>query len=68
LSVHFIEKNDLKPGQLIEVEARDAAESVRLRCKGGKAVTIRARAASKLLVEAEHPGKVSKTALRDRDS
>jgi DtxR family Mn-dependent transcriptional regulator len=50
--LHFIEKNDLKPGQSIEVEARDAAaDSVLLRGKNRQAITIGARAASKLLVE-----------------
>src|SRR5215475_10156110 len=52
--LRFIEKNDLKPGELVEVEARDAAaDSVRLRAKNGKTTTIGARAASKLLVELE---------------
>jgi DtxR family Mn-dependent transcriptional regulator len=50
--LRFIEKNDLKPGELVEVETRDAAaDSVRLRGKNGKTTTIGARAASKLLVE-----------------
>src|SRR5262245_63987218 len=52
--LHFIERNDLKPGELVEVETRDAAaDSVRLRGKNGKTTTIGARAASKLLVELE---------------
>ena len=52
--LRFIESNDLKPGQAVEVEARDpAADSVRLRQKDHKTVTIGMRAASKLLVEAE---------------
>src|SRR5438477_1927303 len=52
--LRFIEKNDLKPGQPIEVEARDmAADSVQLRGKDRRAITIGARAASKLLVEVE---------------
>jgi DtxR family Mn-dependent transcriptional regulator len=52
--LRFIEKNDLKPGQAIEVESRDAAaDSVLLRGKQGRAITIGARAASKLLVELE---------------
>jgi DtxR family Mn-dependent transcriptional regulator len=51
--LHFIEKNDLKPGQSIEVESRDtAADSVMLRGKNRRAITIGTRAASKLLVEA----------------
>src|SRR5438067_2373506 len=50
--LRFIESNDLKPGQPIEVETRDAAaDSVRLRGKNDRAITIGARAASKLLVE-----------------
>ncbi len=52
--LRFIEKNGLKPGQAIEVETRDAAaDSVRLKSKDRPAVTIGARAASKLLVELE---------------
>src|SRR5436309_5101594 len=50
--LRFIESNDLKPGQPVEVETRDAAaDSVRLRGKDRKTMTIGARAASKLLVE-----------------
>jgi DtxR family Mn-dependent transcriptional regulator len=50
--LRFIEKNDLKPGQPIEVEMRDAAaDSVLLRGKDRRTMTIGARAASKLLVE-----------------
>jgi DtxR family transcriptional regulator, Mn-dependent transcriptional regulator len=50
--LRFIEKNDLKPGQPIQVEMRDpAADSVQLRGKDRRAITIGARAASKLLVE-----------------
>ena len=52
--LRFIEKNELKPGQPIEVETRDAAaDSVLLRGKDRRAITIGARAASKLLVEVE---------------
>jgi DtxR family Mn-dependent transcriptional regulator len=52
--LRFIEQHDLKPGQAVEVEARDAAaDAVRLRGKDRKALTIGARAASKLLVETE---------------
>jgi DtxR family transcriptional regulator, Mn-dependent transcriptional regulator len=52
--LRFIESNGLKPGQAVVVEARDpAADSVRLRLRAGAAMTIGARAASKLLVEAE---------------
>jgi DtxR family transcriptional regulator, Mn-dependent transcriptional regulator len=50
--LRFIEENDLKPGQSIEVETRDAAaDSVKLRGRNDRAITIGARAASKLLVE-----------------
>ena len=50
--LRFIERHDLKPGQSIRVEARDAAsDSVRLRGKDQQSITIGARAASKLLVE-----------------
>jgi DtxR family Mn-dependent transcriptional regulator len=49
--LRFIEQNDLKPGQPVEVEARDtAADAVVLHNKGRR-LTIGARAASKLLVE-----------------
>ena len=52
--LRFIESNDLKPGQPVEVESRDAAaDSVMLRGKDGRRITIGARAASKLLVELE---------------
>jgi DtxR family Mn-dependent transcriptional regulator len=50
--LRFIENNDLKPGQPVEVESRDAAaDSVILRGKNERRITIGARAASKLLVE-----------------
>ena len=50
--LRFIESNDLKPGQPVEVESRDAAaDSVMLRGKDARRITIGARAASKLLVE-----------------
>lgn len=49
--LRFIEKNDLKPGQTVEVENRDpAADAVWLRANGQR-IMIGARAASKLLVE-----------------
>ena len=49
--LRFIENNDLKPGQPLEVEARDqAADAVVVRSRDRR-VTIGARAASKLLVE-----------------
>jgi DtxR family Mn-dependent transcriptional regulator len=51
--LRFIEDNDLKPGQPVEVESRDAAaDSVLLRGRARR-ITIGARAASKLLVEAD---------------
>src|SRR5947207_14104472 len=51
--LRFIESNDLKPGQPVEVESRDAAaDSVMLRRKD-RHITIGARAASKLLVEVD---------------
>jgi DtxR family Mn-dependent transcriptional regulator len=51
--LRFIERHDLKPGQVIEVEARDdAADSVRLRGGNRRTFTIGARAASKVLVQA----------------
>lgn len=51
--LRFVEQSQLKPGQQLEVDARDeAADSVRVRIKGGEPLTIGRRAASKLLVEA----------------
>jgi len=51
--LRFIENHDLKPGQSIEVEARDeVSDSVRLKGKDDQRITIGTRAASKLLVEA----------------
>lgn len=50
--LRFVERQDLKPGAVVRVEERDqAADSVRLRGPGGQAITIGARAASKVLVE-----------------
>jgi DtxR family Mn-dependent transcriptional regulator len=50
--LRFIESHDLKPGQSIRVEERDpASDSVRLRGKDDRSITIGARAASKLLVQ-----------------
>jgi hypothetical protein len=50
--LRFIEQHSLKPGQSIEVEARDeVSDSVRLRGKNDQQITIGMRAASKLLVE-----------------
>ncbi len=51
--LRFAERHDLRPGQVVEVEDRDAAaDSVRLRGHGERVVTIGARAASKVLVQA----------------
>ncbi len=51
--LRFIEHNHLKPGEPVEVETRDAAaDAVHLRGRDGRLITIGARAASKLLVEA----------------
>lgn len=50
--LRFIETNELKPGQPVDVEGRDAAaDSVVVRGKDLRRITIGARAASKLLVE-----------------
>jgi DtxR family Mn-dependent transcriptional regulator len=50
--LRFIENNNLKPGEAIEVEDRDtASDSVRVRGKGDRRITIGTRAASKLLVQ-----------------
>jgi DtxR family Mn-dependent transcriptional regulator len=49
--LRFIESHNLKPGQTIEVEARDeVSDSVRLKGANEVRMTIGARAASKLLV------------------
>ena len=49
--LRFIESHQLKPGQTIEVEARDeVSDSVRLKGARNEQMTIGARAASKLLV------------------
>ena len=49
--LRFIESHDLKPGQPIEVEARDeVADAVHLIGKDARRITIGTRAASKLLV------------------
>jgi DtxR family transcriptional regulator, Mn-dependent transcriptional regulator len=50
--LRFVERHDLKPGQVVRVEHRDpAADSVRLR-GDDREFTIGARAASKVLVQA----------------
>src|SRR4051794_2798562 len=52
LFLQFVESNHLKPGESIEVEERDhAADSVRVRGRDDRAITIGTRAASKLLVQ-----------------
>ena len=52
--LRFVEENGLKPGQPVEVESRDtAADAVRVHGKNRGTLTIGARAASKLLVEAD---------------
>lgn len=51
--LRFIESHHLKPGEPIEVEARDeVSDSVRLKGRDDQRITIGARAASKLLVDA----------------
>lgn len=51
--LRFVERRDLKPGDIVEVEDRDAAaDSVRLRAGQERAITIGTRAASKVLVHA----------------
>jgi DtxR family Mn-dependent transcriptional regulator len=51
--LRFVERRGLKPGGIIEVENRDsAADSVRLRGRNNRVLTIGARAASKVLVVA----------------
>lgn len=51
--LRFVERHHLKPGSTIRVEERDAAaDSVRLRADGDQEITIGARAASKVLVQA----------------
>jgi DtxR family Mn-dependent transcriptional regulator len=50
--LRFVERHDLKPGQVVTVEDRDAAaDSVRLRGGNDREFTIGARAASKVLVQ-----------------
>ena len=51
--LRFIEQHSLKPGELIEVEARDAAaDSVQILASHERRITIGTRAASKLMVQA----------------
>jgi DtxR family Mn-dependent transcriptional regulator len=50
--LRFVEQHHLKPGEIIEVETRNAAaDSVSVRGKNNQRVTIGTRAASKLLVQ-----------------
>ena len=50
--LRFVERHDLKPGSIVEVEERDeAADSVRLKGDSDREITIGTRAASKVLVE-----------------
>ena len=56
LFLRFIESHNLKPGQSIEVEERDAAsDSVRVKGRNDERITIGTRAASKLLVHIGGP-------------
>jgi DtxR family transcriptional regulator, Mn-dependent transcriptional regulator len=65
--LRFIEHNGLKPGQPIEVLARDAAaDAVTVMGPNRTAMTIGARAASKLLVEVETPIAVAATDATSR--
>lgn len=49
--LRFIADNHLKPGEMIEVEARDdVSDSVRLKGRDGQRITIGMRAASKVMV------------------
>ena len=51
--LRFIEQSDLKPGQPVTVEGRDAAaDRVVVRTAGDRSVALGTRAASKLMVEA----------------
>jgi DtxR family transcriptional regulator, Mn-dependent transcriptional regulator len=50
--LRFVEQRNLKPGQRVEIEARDpASDSVTVRSETGQLTTIGARAASKVLVD-----------------
>ena len=51
--LQFAEKHELRPGDTVQVEERsDEADSVRLRVRNNRKLTIGARAASKVLVHA----------------
>lgn len=59
--LRFIESSDLKPGESIEIEARDAAsDSVRVKRRDERRITIGMRAASKLLVEQSSSGSATR--------
>jgi hypothetical protein len=50
--LRFLDKHELKPGAAIQVEDRDpASDSVRVRSRDDRIITIGTRAASKLLVQ-----------------
>jgi len=52
--LRFVESRELKPGDVVEVEDRDAAaDSVRLRGRDERAITIGTGAAAKVLVRAD---------------
>lgn len=54
--LRFVEQRNLKPGQRLEIQLRDAAsDSVTVRSETGETVTIGTRAASKVLVEPPPP-------------
>ena len=51
--LRFVEKHELRPGNEVQVEERsEEADSVRLRARNNRRLTIGARAASKVLVHA----------------
>jgi DtxR family transcriptional regulator, Mn-dependent transcriptional regulator len=51
--LRFVEKHELRPGDVVQVEERsEEADSVRLRGRNNRRLTIGARAASKVLVQA----------------
>lgn len=53
--LRFIEESDLKPGQTIRIEGRDtAADRVSVRGAKDRVITVGARAAAKVLVQAVH--------------
>lgn len=52
--LEFVERHELKPGDVVRVEERDpAGDSVRLRGRDDRQITIGTRAASKVLVQAK---------------